>query len=51
MKSNLSQGSTLLQGVRTDVVNQESRIRGKVIELQALIQRSLDEGRGSGNLA
>ena len=43
MKSNLSQISTSVQGVRTDVVNQESRIRGKIGELQALIQEALGQ--------
>ena len=43
MKSNLSQGSALLEGVRTDLVNQESRIKGKIVELQVLMQQALGD--------
>jgi len=43
MKANLTQGSAIIEGVRTDLVNQEARIRGKISELQALIGQSLGE--------
>jgi len=43
MKSNLSQASTTIQGVRSDVVSQEVRVRAKVGELQTLIQQALDD--------
>ena len=43
MKSNLSQGSAILEGVRTDLVNQESRIKGKIVELQILMQQALGD--------
>jgi hypothetical protein len=43
MKSNLTQASGIIEGVRTDLVNQEARVKGKISELQALIGQALGE--------